>query len=184
MSSDLSTMALAAPAASAAAARTRPLVQDVAILCSAAAGVAHGISTPEHFRWWQASGVFFAVLTVFQLGLAAALFLRRTSLRVLLAGIWGNVLVVAVYVASRLTPLPGQPGTTAHGAAPRAAGRSYLPPQAEGIGAFDMFSLVVELALIGALVVMLPAIWRRRTSSMLMWGGFSMWGLAVIGLFL
>lgn len=182
MSSDLSTMALAAPAAGAAAARTRPLVQDVAILCSAAAGVAHGVSTPEHFRWWQASGVFFAVLTVLQLALAAALWLRRTSLPVLLAGIWGNVMVVAVYVASRLTALPGQPGTGAHGA-PRAPGRSYLPPTAEGIGPFDMFSLVVELALIGALVVMLPVLWRRRTSSMLMWGGFAMWGLAVIGLF-
>ena len=183
MSSDLSTMALAAPAAEAPTARTRPLVQDAAILCAAAAGVAHGISTPEHFRWWQASGVFFAVLTVFQLGLAAALLLHRSSLRVLLTGIWGNVLVVAVYVASRLTPLPGQPGTGAHGA-PRAPGRSFLPATAEGIGPFDMFSLVVELALIGALVVMLPVVWRRRTSSMLMWGGFTMWGLAVIGLFL
>jgi hypothetical protein len=182
MSSDLSTMALAAPAAGAADARTRPLVHDVAILCAAAAGVAHGISTPEHFRWWQASGVFFGLLSVFQLGLAVALFLRRTSLRVLLAGIWGNVLVVAVYVASRLTALPGQPGQTAHGA-PRAPGRAFLPARAEGIGPFDMFSLVVELALIGALVVMLPALWRRRTSTMLMWGGFAMWGLAVIGLF-
>lgn len=182
MSSDLSTKALAAPAADAEAARTRPLVQDVAILCAAAAGVAHGVSTPEHFRWWQASGVFFAALTLFQVGLAVALFLGRTSLKVLLTGLWGNVLVVAVYVASRLMALPGQPGTGAHGA-PRAPGRSYLPPQAEGIGPFDMFSLVVELALIGALVVMLPAIWRRRTSSMLMWGGLAMWGLAVIGLF-
>lgn len=182
MSSDLSTMALAAPAADARTVRPRTLVQDVAILCAAAAGVAHAISTPEHFRWWQASGIFFALLAVFQLGLAAVLFLQRSSLRVLLAGIWGNVLVAAVYVASRLTALPGQPGTGAHGA-PRAPGRSYLPATAEGVGPFDMFSLVVELALIGALVVMLPAMWRRRTSSMLMWGGFAMWGLAVIGLF-
>ncbi|MEY4338524.1 MAG: hypothetical protein RLZ14_374, partial [Actinomycetota bacterium] len=87
-----------------------------------------------------------------------------------------------VYVASRLTPLPGQPGTTAHGA-PRAPGRSFLPAQAEGVGSFDMFSLIVELALIAVLVVLMPAVWRRRTSTMLMWGGLAMWSLAVIGFF-
>ena len=152
------------------------------MLLAAAAGLAHAISTPTHFRWWQASGIFFAVLAVFQIGLAIALWMRRTSLMVLLAGLWGNVFVVGVYVASRLTPLPGQPGQTAHGA-PRAPGRSFLPPQAEGVGPFDMFSLLVELALIGVLVVLLPVMWRRRTSSMLMWGGLAMWSLAVIGFF-
>ena len=46
-----------------------------------------------------------------------------------------------------------------------------------------MFSLIVELALIAVLVVLLPALWRRRTSTMLMWAGLAMWSLAVIGFF-
>ena len=182
MSSDLTTMTLPAPAGSVSVSAVKPLILEAAVLLAAAAGLAHAISTPTHFRWWQASGIFFAVLAVFQIGLAIALWMRRTSLMVLLAGLWGNVFVVGVYVASRLTPLPGQPGQTAHGA-PRAPGRSFLPPQAEGVGPFDMFSLLVELALIGVLVVLMPVLWRRRTSSMLMWGGLAMWSLAVIGFF-
>jgi hypothetical protein len=161
----------------------RTLTNDLAILLAAAAGIAHLISTPTHWRWWQASGVFFAVLAVFQLGLAAALFLRRTGLPTLLTGIWGNVMVILVYVASRVTALPGQPDITAHHA-PKAPGRSFLPAGPEGVGPFDMFSLVVELALVALLVSLLPAKWRQHTTSILMVCGLAMWGVAASGLFL
>src|SRR3954466_8282134 len=148
MSSEL-TAALAVPpptadASDAVRATLRPWTVDVAILMAAAAGIAHVVSTPTHWEWWRASGAFFAVIAVAQVGLAAALFLRRAGTRTLLVGIWSNVLVVAVYVASRLTALPGQPGQTAHHA-PRAPGRSFLPARPEGVGAFDMFALLVEV---------------------------------------
>jgi hypothetical protein len=127
--------------------------------------------------------VFFAVLVVFQLGLAVALFRRRTGLPTLLAGIWGNVLVIMVYVASRVTALPGQPATTAHHA-PKAPGRAFLPARPEGIGPFDMFSLLVELALVALLVSLLPDKWRRHTTSLLMVCGLAMWGLTATGILL
>ena len=122
--------------------------------------------------------VFFAAIAVVQLGLAAALFFNRTSTKVVLAGIWSNVLVVSVYVASRLTALPGQPYVTAHHA-PKAPGRSFLPPSPEGVGAFDMFSLVVELGLIVVLLAMLSGRTRSRVTSALMYCGIVFCAFAV-----
>lgn len=160
---------------------TRSNTVDIAILMAAAAGLAHLFSTPTHWRWWQASGVFFAAIAAAQLGLAVALYFNRTSTKVVLAGIWSNVVVVSVYVASRLVALPGQPGVTAHGA-PTAAGRSFLPAAPEGVGTFDMFSLVVELGLIVLLLTLLPVRTRSRVTSVLMYCGigfcaFAAWSL-------
>ncbi|MEN9644220.1 MAG: hypothetical protein RL238_889 [Actinomycetota bacterium] len=177
MSSEVSAMTFPVHTARA----TRSNTVDVAILMAAAAGLAHAFSTPTHWRWWQASGVFFALIAVAQLGLAAALFLNRTSTKVVLAGIWSNVVVVTVYVASRLVALPGQPGQTAHGA-PKAPGRSFLPAAPEGVGAFDMFSLLVELGLIVLLLTLLQGRTRTRVTSALMYCGigfcaFAVWSL-------
>lgn len=165
------------------AATVRTVTVDTAILLSAAAGIAHLLSTPAHWRWWQLSGVFFAVVTVFQLGLAGALFLRRTGLPTLLAGIVGNVFVVLVYVASRVTALPGQPDVTAHHA-PKAPGRAFLPARPEGIGPFDMFALLVELALVVLLVSLLPERWKRHATTVLMLCGLAMLGLTASGILL
>ena len=159
------------------AARTRTLTVDAAILLAVGAGVAHLISIRTHWDWWQASGVFFALITVAQFALAAALAVHRTGVRTLLAGVWSNVLVVGVYVASRLVALPGQPVTTAHHA-PKAPGRAFLPARPEGVGSFDLFALVLELALIVLLTGLLPARWRTRTTSALMWCGVAMCALA------
>jgi len=166
---------------------SRSLTVDVAILMAAAAGIAHLISIRTHWNWWQASGAFFAVITAAQFALGVALFVKRTSLNVLLFGVWSNVLVVAVYVASRLHALPGQPVTTAHHS-PRAPGRSWLPAAPEGVGAFDMFSLLLELGLVVLLLTLLPAKWRSRTSTHLMFTGiafvvFAMWALSTNGTF-
>ena len=180
MSSDVSAVTLPVRAGSVRSVTVRTVTIDMAILMAAAAGVAHLISTPAHWRWWQASGVFFAIITACQLGLAAVLFLRRTGLPVLLFGIWSNVFVALVYVASRVTALPGQPATTAHHA-PKAPGRAFLPARPEGIGPFDMFSLIVELALVMLLVSLLPEKWRRHTTTVLMVCGLAMWGLTASG---
>lgn len=170
MSSDLAVVAL--PTSTRRSATTRTATVDLAILLAAAAGIAHAVSTREHWRWWQASGVFFAIITVAQLALAIGLYLNRTGVRTVMVGIWSNVLVVAVYLASRLSALPGQPGVTAHNS-PKAPGRAFLPAQPEGVGAFDMFALVVEVALIVLLVGLLPSRWRSRTTTALMCCGLA-----------
>jgi hypothetical protein len=147
---------------------------DLTILLAAAAGIAHAISVPVHLRWWLASGVFFIAMALAQLGLAGALLVQRTSPRVVLAGIVSNVVVVCVYVASRLVALPGQPVFTGshHGAL--TPGRPFLPPAPEGVGPFDLFALVVELALIAMLAGMLPARTRSRAATVLMFVGVGM----------
>jgi hypothetical protein len=159
----------------------RSATTDLAVLLASAAGLVHAISTPAHLRWWRASGYFFIALAVFQLGLALVLFLNRAGLRTVLAGIWGNVAVVLVYVVSRTVGLPGEPAITAHGA-PLAPGRAIIPGAVEKVGPFDLFSLFVELALVVVLVSMLPDSWRGRTSSALMCVGLGLWGLAAFGI--
>jgi hypothetical protein len=147
---------------------------DLAVLLAAAAGLAHAISVPVHLRWWYASGICFIVMAAAQFGVAGALYLQRTSPRLVLAGIGGNLAVVCVYVASRLVALPGQPvfAGSHHGAL--TPGRPFLPPAPEGVGPFDLFALVVELALIALLVGMLPGRLRSRTTTMLMFVGVGM----------
>lgn len=171
MSSDVTAVAPVRPA-------TRSTLVDAAVLMSAAAGVAHVISTPAHWEWWRASGVFFAVVAAAQLGLACALYFNRTGVKTVLAGIATNVVVVSVYVASRLTALPGQPGQTAHHA-PRAPGRSFLPAAPEGVGPFDMFALLLEVGLIVVLVSLLAPAVRARVTSALMYCGIGFCALAV-----
>lgn len=156
----------------------RTTAVDAAILLAAAAGFAHAISTPVHLRWWPASGVFFAVMAAAQLGLAAVLYSNRIGLRTVLAGVASNVTVVCVYVASRLSALPGQPVTTGHHAGHLTPGRAFLPPAPEGVGPFDLFALVVELALIILLTSMLPDRWRSRTTTGLMFVGLGMCAFA------
>jgi hypothetical protein len=147
---------------------------DLAILLAAAAGLAHAISVPVHLRWWLASGVFFIGMALAQLGLAAALFMQRTSPRVVLAGMVSNVVVVCVYVASRLVALPGQPVFTGAHHGGLTPGRPFLPPAPEGVGPFDVFALVVELALIVMLAGMLPTRMRSRATTVLMFVGVAM----------
>jgi hypothetical protein len=127
-----------------------------------------------HLQWWFASGLFFIAMTIAQLGLAVALYLQRTSVRVLLAGIVSNLVVVCVYVASRLTALPGQPVTTGSHHGPLTPGRPFLPPTPEGVGACDLFALFVEVVLIGMLAGMLPARVRSRVTTGLMLVGVGM----------
>jgi hypothetical protein len=151
---------------------------DVTILLAAAAGIAHAVSVPVHLRWWFTSGVFFIAMAVAQLGLAGALYLQRTSARVVLAGILSNVLVVCVYVASRLTALPGQPVFTGSHHGGLTPGRPFLPAAPEGVGPFDLFALIVEVVLIGMLAGLLPDRVRSRVTTALMFVGV---GMSLVG---
>ena len=161
-------------------ARSRSLATDVAICLSAAAALGHAVTTPDHIEWWRASGIFFAFLAVAQGWYAWHLFRNRATPWTLMAGIWGNVGVIVLYVVSRTRGLPGSPPIGAHGA-PWAPGRAIIPGAVEGIGTLDVVVLVAELLLVVVLVGLLPARHRRHTTTALMWTGLAMFGLAALG---
>lgn len=160
--------------------RVRRPVVDVALVCSLAAGLAHLVGAPEHLRTWPASGVFFAVLGVAQCAYAWRLFRQRAGVGTLVAGVAGTAAVVVLYVVSRTAGLPFAPAVAAHGG-PLRPGRSILPGALPAVGAFDLFTLAVELGLVVCLVALLPARPRRRVVSGLMWCGAALWGLAALG---
>lgn len=159
--------------------RRRPLV-DVALCCSLAGGLAHLVGAPEHLRTWPVSGVFFAVLGVAQAAYAAALYRGRRDVPFLSAGIAGTVAVVVLYVVSRTAGLPFTPPVAAHGG-PLLPGRSILPGALPPVGAFDLFTLAVELGVVVCLLALLPVRPRRRAVSGLMWTGATLWALAFLG---
>ena len=55
-------------------ARRRTIAVDTAIVLSTAAALAHLVTAPDHYTWWPAAGVFFAVLGVLQLAYSWYLF--------------------------------------------------------------------------------------------------------------
>jgi hypothetical protein len=159
------------------ASRQRSLAVDVAICLSCAAALAHALSTPEHWRWWTASGVFFALLAIAQTSLAIGLLRKPVRDRMLLAGVWGTVGAISVYVISRTTGIPFAPPLPAHGAR-WVPGRSIVPDAGNYVGAFDVFTLTVEVLLVILLTGLMTRALRQRTAAHLMWVGLALWALA------
>jgi hypothetical protein len=157
------------------------------LAAGAAMGAAaiHAYVAPEHLREWWLYGGFFIGVTAVQLGLAW-LVLRRPTVTILLAGIWGTVGLIGIYVASRTTGLPLGP---AHSHSHRHAlvagdftnGVPHLPGVAgtrvEAIGAVDLAALGVELLLIVVLVGLLPSVARRTTTNLMMALAVAAWGI-------
>ncbi|HUR68770.1 MAG TPA: hypothetical protein VM370_05945 [Candidatus Thermoplasmatota archaeon] len=78
---------------------------------SLAAALVHGGLTSAHFEEWWGYGAFFLGVTLAQAVLGLALLTdafeaRRDVLAMLVTGIVGNLLVVAMYVISRTTGIP------------------------------------------------------------------------------
>ena len=160
-------------------AQRRPVSVDVAIVTSSAAALAHVVAAPGHYIWWPLAGVFFAVLGAAQL-LFAVLLLRGFDHRLLLmAGIWGTVGVILLYVASRTVGIPMAPPVPFHGGR-WVVGRSAIPNGAKHVGPLDVFTLVAELVLVLALVSTLPQRSRTRTVNQLLWIGVALWGAALV----
>ena len=139
-----------------------------------AAGI-HAAVVPEHLQESLLIGGFFVVVALGQFGLAAAL-RRRPPLLVVVGAIWAHVALIALYVASRTVDLPFLPAH--HGAnsiehLPVAGGHgngipAYPGSRIEPVGTLDLICLGAELVLIGALLGLLPARLRSRTTSALM----------------
>lgn len=78
------------------------------IALAAWAGTIHLEVAPEHFLEYEPFGAFFLALGLAQIGWAALVALRGPSRRLLIAST-ANVLVVALWIASRTTGLPVGP---------------------------------------------------------------------------
>ncbi|CAN5201426.1 hypothetical protein BH20ACT24_BH20ACT24_02370 [soil metagenome] len=81
-----------------------PLTVALAVMSSAAAGI-HGTLAPTHAREHWLLGVSFAAAAVYQLMYAFVVLVRPSRL-VLRAGLAGNALIAAAWVASRTVGLP------------------------------------------------------------------------------
>lgn len=115
----------------------------VAILLLTAASALHIVLTPEHFAESVVFGVGFTSIAAFQLGLAAALWLRPTDgLRTI--GRWGSLAIVAVFIGARIFVPPG--GTTV-----------------EDLDWPGVLSVVLELSAVAALAIGLPVRGKRRS---------------------
>ena len=146
---------------------------DVAIVCSVAAAFAHLVAAPGHYLWWPASGLFFVALGVAQLAVAVVLVYTVDNRWFVLATLWGTVVVIGVYIASRTVGLPGTPPVPFHGTH-WVAGRSILPDGAKHVGPLDVFTLVAELAVVMTMLTMLPSRSRARATNQLMAVGLAL----------
>ncbi len=153
----------------------RTVAVDAAIVLSAAAAFAHFVVAPDHYTWWPTAGVFFAALGVAQLLYSVLLVRFSYDHRIVLAGIWGTVGVILLYVASRTVGLPSTPPVPIHGGR-WVPGRSILLDGAKHVGPLDVFTLVAEVLLVVTLLSMLPTRSRTRTVNCLMCIGLALWG--------
>jgi hypothetical protein len=119
---------------------------------SLAAALIHLWVMPEHLQEWWGYGAFFLVVAVAQAALALVL-LRRPVQPLLLAGFGGNLAIVGLYVMTRTVGVP------------------FFGPHAwhpEGVGALDLAATGSQIALVGALLMLLDGRYRARAASALL----------------
>ncbi|MBB6628364.1 hypothetical protein H5V45_13640 [Nocardioides sp. KIGAM211] len=103
------------------------LLLPAALVGSAAAAGTHAAVGPAHFEEGLLLGLFFATSALAQLGWAV-LALRRTSARLLLVGVAGNLAIVVLWAVTRTWGLP-----------------FGLLPGPEAVGPWDLAALGWEL---------------------------------------
>lgn len=111
-----------------------------AVGLSAGAGLIHLMVALEHFAHWWGYGLFFLTVGAAQVVYAVTLSLDDPSRRVLIVGLLGNSLIVALYLITRTLGIP------------------FVGPSAwetEPVGAVDLISKATELGLIVCLALML-----------------------------
>ncbi len=117
---------------------------------SLVAALIHAWVMPEHFEEWWGYGAFFLASTVAQ-GVLPLVLVRQPRPWHLLAGIAGNLAIIALYVVTRTRGIPL--------AGPRMG-------EVEGVGPLDLAATAVEAGLILMLVVMLVKLWRTSVLSL------------------
>jgi hypothetical protein len=140
------------------------LLLNLAGSLSVTAALIHAMVMPEHFREWWGYGSFFFVVTLAQTIYGVGLVLRAWGIRPVgafqyiwehqartfyVAGIVGNIAIVALYAITRTGGIP-------------------LGPEAGEIETFNTISItskVLEIALIGCLMLLLAASRNAATIS-------------------
>ena len=118
----------------------RPYILGALAALSVGAAAIHFAVVFEHFSEYVLYGVFFLVIGWAQL-IWVPLVLWRPSRPVLWLGLLGNAIIIAVYAASRTVGLPFGPDLN----------------HPETVGALDLVSVVLEVALIAGCAALL---WR------------------------
>lgn len=137
-----------------------------AAMLSLTSALIHLWAAPEHIdsSWWG-YGAFFIVTALAQ-GIFAIVVLRWPKTLVCVAGIMGNLSIVAMYVVTRTSGIP-------------------LGPEAgmiEDPGLLDMTSLVAQVGIVIVLVTMLGDVARKRTVNALFLAGAAVWSLKATGI--
>jgi hypothetical protein len=146
-----------------AAAPPRTTVAVAAVLSLGAAWV-HLAYVAPHLRQWWAYGAFFLATGIGQ-GVFAPLILRWPRPWLAVAGITGNIAIVAMYVLSRTNGAPLGP-------------HANVP---ERVGAIDLATTASEVVLVGLLVTILTPRARRSVGNILMAAGAIIWALRLTG---
>ncbi|HET7480210.1 MAG TPA: hypothetical protein VFJ72_11915 [Rubrobacteraceae bacterium] len=151
---------------------------DIAVYAAATlslvAALIHLWVAPEHFLHWWGYGVFFAVVALSQ-GLFSLFILRwPESALIPLAGIWGNLVVISLYVISRTWGMPYGPGW----------GAPFNPDVAhvEDPELLGMSATAAEVAIVILLVALLGGARRRWTVNALLSLGVLLWALRLTGI--
>lgn len=132
---------------------------------SVAAALVHLWAAPEHFSEWWGYGMFFSVAALAQ-GTFGIAVLRYPVRLISLAGIIGNLILVAIYILTRTVGVP-------------------LGPHAGTIEAartLDVVATAAELGVILALVTLLEGAYRRTVVNALLLLGLTAWILRFTGI--
>lgn len=140
-----------------------PAVYAAAAL-SLVAALAHLWVAPGYFQVWWGYGSFFLAASFAQ-GLLAVALLRWQGRAAPLAGVFGNLAVVALYVVSRTSGVPFGPHAT----------------RAEEAGVLDMATTAVELATVVFLLSLLGGRARGVAVNAVLLAGGGIWVLRLTG---
>jgi len=140
--------------------RRLPVAVLAATACSLEAALIHLWYLQESFMEWWGYGIFFAACAAGQTAYVPLLLKVRTQ-AILLAGIWANAAVMALYVVTRVWGIPLGPHKEA----------------VEPVGIFDFTSVACEAVLVLLLVPQLEGTGRKVTVNGLMLLGLGLWAL-------
>jgi hypothetical protein len=126
---------------------TQRMLLPLAVVSSAAAAGVHAAAGPAHFREATLFGLFFAGSALLQLVWAGAVAVRA-SRPLLVAGVVGNLAVVALWAVTRTVGLP-----------------FGLLPEPEALGPWDLACAGWELAVAGCCVAALRSLLRDTPPS-------------------
>lgn len=158
-------MTVTAPSSLTAPARTADRL-FVAALGSGAAGCAHLSVAGDHLAAWWGYGAFFLLVGSAQLVAGLAL-VRAARDRLVRANVWGNLVLILLYVASRTVGVPIGPEHAGH--------------RLEPAGPLDLVTVATEVLIVFALLPVLPRRSRRVTMDLLLVCGLALWLLRATG---